>query len=862
MSPAPLRRILLLQPLLAVIIPVAMAAIVGFFWLRPQITHEIEQRQLLLARVVSSRVNGYLETSVGLIQATWPLAGDTRLPLSRYQQLLDDQVQLADPFSAIYLVDYQGQVRAVGLHDHDRFRRPDLLNSNLANNPIFKGLTPASPPRWSETFLSLVTNGLSTAHVSPTPQGVLIAEVDLDKMNRFLREISPGDGALIHIIDQRGQVIADEDGRHTAMQLNVSSLPLVAAALAGKKEATGSFVFEGRQMIGSVAVAPLKGWHVLVALSTDSAYRSQLATIKTIMAGLLLAIALGMCASYLLARRLSRQVEKLAGLARGIAGGADGTNWPTFSVAEFSQLSTTMQQMAMSLSAQGAALRQSEKRLSLAISATADAVWEWTYPTGDTYFSPRWYAMLGYDDRQLPMTIATWESLVHPDDLHRTRNLIQQTIDDGLETGYAAEFRMRHAGGTWLWVLARGNVVELDTDGQPLLISGTITDITERRRLEEQLHQSQKMDSIGRLAGGVAHDFNNMLTVIMGAAEIALWKVADDEYLAKLLKQISKAAERSSQITRQLLTYSRKQVIDPKPANLNALITDAQQMLTRLISENIHFYFRPAPDLWSVMIDPSQLDQVLMNLCINARDAMPNGGSLHLETANTRIEEPYAMLHVDSRPGDYVQLTVSDTGTGMDQETQQHIFEPFFTTKGVGKGTGLGLATVYGIVTQNGGFISVYSEAGSGSSFKIFFPRHQETLTGEDKVVPDLVAGQESILLVEDEEMLLTTTTTLLERLGYTVIQASSPNQGIAICADTAMEIDLILTDVVMPEMNGREMVERIRGSRPGIRVLFMSGYSGDIVANHGIIEEGMHYIEKPLNIQQLSAKIRQVLAA
>ena len=318
-------------------------------------------------------------------------------------------------------------------------------------------------------------------------------------------------------------------------------------------------------------------------------------------------------------------------------------------------------------------------------------------------------------------------------------------------------------------------------------------------------------------------------------------------------------ANRSSEITRQLLAFSRKEVISPKPVNLNLQILESQKMLVRLISEDIKLSFRPAANLWTVMIDPSQVDQILMNLSVNAGDAMPEGGSLTIETANVRLNGDDSHIHPKAGPGDYVQLTVSDTGLGMDRETRMHIFEPFFTTKGVGQGTGLGLATVYGIVTQNNGFISVYSEPGKGSVFKLYLPRLMQEPVAEDKPAP-LAAVSATILLVEDEEMLLLMATRLLEELGYTVIQAESPQDAIGVCQKN-QSIDLILTDVVMPGMNGREMAQRIKAIRPDMKVLFMSGYTADIVAQRGIVDEGMHYIQKPLEMRKLNERIRQVLA-
>ena len=394
-------------------------------------------------------------------------------------------------------------------------------------------------------------------------------------------------------------------------------------------------------------------------------------------------------------------------------------------------------------------------------------------------------------------------------------------------------------------------------------MSGTITDISTQKVLQEQLHQSQKMESIGRLAGGVAHDFNNMLGVIIGAAELSLLRVPEAGPLRKSLEAIQNAAERSSRITKQLLAFSRKELIAPQPTDLNSLIVELQKNLGRLVGEDVHFSFKPGHDLWTVLIDPTQVDQILMNLSVNARDAMPDGGHLRFETANIHIDHQYSQFHMDAQPGDYVQLTVADTGCGMDRETQEHIFEPFFTTKGVGRGTGLGLATVYGIVTQNNGFISCYSEPGQGTNFKVYLPRWTQDLVAPKEAPSRLPrAGTGTILLVEDETMLLMIATEMLKELGYAVIQAGSPKEAIALC-DLGASFDLILTDVVMPDMNGKEMVEHIRKARPEAKALFMSGFTSDVLLQRrGGLGEGLSFIQKPLDLKQLSEKVQECLGA
>ncbi|QWV93794.1 PocR ligand-binding domain-containing protein [Geomonas oryzisoli] len=393
--------------------------------------------------------------------------------------------------------------------------------------------------------------------------------------------------------------------------------------------------------------------------------------------------------------------------------------------------------------------------------------------------------------------------------------------------------------------------------GEIVGVIATVRDITERKQTEEQLRQALKMESVGRLAGGVAHDFNNMLTVIMGQAQLAQMKINPGHPLWHPLEEISRAAQRSSQITRQLLAFSRKEIIDPRPIDLNQLVGEAQKTLLRLIEESITLNFRPGADLWSVEMDPSQVDQVLVNLAVNARDAMPDGGVLSIHTDNIYLSQKSCQYLRDSVPGEYVQLVVSDTGVGMGDEVLEHIFEPFYTTKEMGKGTGLGLATVYGIVRQNGGFINVYSELGHGTSFKIYLPRTSGATPAEmQRRCTDVRIGTGTVLLVEDNEMVRNVTRSYLKELGYHVIVADTPQAGIDICTRRENRIDLVLTDVIMPGMSGSEMVQEIKANFPDVKVLFMSGYTADLVARSGVVEEGMHFIQKPFDISTLSVKI------
>ena len=386
------------------------------------------------------------------------------------------------------------------------------------------------------------------------------------------------------------------------------------------------------------------------------------------------------------------------------------------------------------------------------------------------------------------------------------------------------------------------------------------------RSTERQLVQSQKLEAVGRLAGGISHDFNNLLTVILGYSDITLRQLSEEHPLRRNLEQIVTASERASALTRQLLAFSRKQVMQPKVFDVNTVVTDLEKMLRRMIGEDVELRVSLEPELGNIKADPVQLEQVIMNLAVNARDAMPKGGKLSIETANVYLDETYAKEHVSVAAGHYVMLAISDTGCGMNVETRQHIFEPFFTTKEPGKGTGLGLSMVYGIVKQSGGNIWVYSEEGRGTTFKIYFPRVTEDAEQYTRtpVTLDVPRGSETILLVEDAEWVRTLARQILEGAGYRVLEASGPEEAIRLIntSHNGTKIDLLLTDVVMPGMSGNEMSKRLLERRPELPVLFMSGYTDEAIVQHGVLEAGINFIQKPFTPDALALKVREVLDA
>jgi two-component system, cell cycle sensor histidine kinase and response regulator CckA len=406
------------------------------------------------------------------------------------------------------------------------------------------------------------------------------------------------------------------------------------------------------------------------------------------------------------------------------------------------------------------------------------------------------------------------------------------------------------------------NTPLVDDSGRVLGVASLVQDVTERVALEERLRQSQKMEAVGRLAGGVAHDFNNLLTVILGYSQILADGLPEGSRLADNTAQIKSAADRAAGITRQLLAFSRKSVLSPRVINLNDVVLNLDSLLRRLIGEDIEVRTLPANDLGSVKADPSQIEQVLMNLALNARDAMPRGGTVALETANATLDGTYARDHQSVEPGRYVMLAVSDTGEGMTPETQARIFEPFYTTKEVGKGTGLGLSMVYGIVKQSGGYIWVYSEPGRGTTFKIYLPRVDQSaeLVRGDNRQAKVQRGTETILLVEDDEQLRRLSSSVLAHCGYNVLVASSPEEGLAICKATSHDIRLLVTDVVMPRMNGRQLAEQVQQIRPAMRVLYISGYTNDAIVHYGVLDPGLWFLPKPYTLSALIAKVREVL--
>jgi len=473
------------------------------------------------------------------------------------------------------------------------------------------------------------------------------------------------------------------------------------------------------------------------------------------------------------------------------------------------------------------------------------------------YCNPAICGMLGYSEEEL---IGLCVTDIHP----------KESLDHVL-----AEFEAQARGDKVLapslpCLRKDGSVVFADVQTTAAVIDGRecnvgfFTDVTQRRQIEAQLRQTQKMEAIGTLAGGVAHDFNNILTTIIGYADLMLMDIDTDKPLTEEIEEIKIAGERAAALTRQLLAFSRKQIVEPKIMDLNKLLTGIEKMLVRLIGEDIEILMIQEPALWKVEIDPGQMEQVIMNLAVNAKDAMPSGGKLTIETVNMDLNDNYFDEHgiVEKQPGSYVVLTVSDTGIGMDKGVQEHIFDPFYTTKEKGKGTGLGLSTIYGIVKQNNGFIWVYSEPGQGSTFKIYLPKVKRDVKEEEKgqTTVENLSGSETVLIVEDDTSIRKLAQKSLQPHGYRVLVAENGEDALKISKEHEGTIDLIITDVVMPKMGGKETADRLQALHPQMKVIYMSGYTDNAIVRHGVLASGLNFLEKPFSPRALARKVREVL--
>jgi PAS domain S-box-containing protein len=633
-------------------------------------------------------------------------------------------------------------------------------------------------------------------------------------------------------------------------------------------ESAAASIYEREGELRLGLARPLEGTSLTIVseVAESEVMAGTLAFVRRVGFVAALLVVLTTIAAWLLARRISGPLGQLRVAAEALGLGEYAVRAPETGHAEIVGVARSFNRMASETEGHMLALKESEQRFRSLITATAQIVW-WTDPEGNILQPiPSWQA---YTGRTFEETRgAGWIGSIHSDDAANAVRVWTEALKE--RSLYETEYRIRRYDGEYCWFTVRA-VPILEQDGRVREWVGTCTDLTKRREAEEklkhkelELQRSQRLDAVGRLAGGIAHDFNNLLAAILGPAELATGQLEPGHPVRDDLRDIRNAALRASELTRKLLAFGRQQVMTPVVLDVNEAVETAGRMLERVIGELVKLELAPRATQSTVRIDRTQFEQIVVNLAVNARDAMPEGGRLTIETETIDVDAAMSEEHGGVTPGRYVLLAVSDTGSGMDADTQKQVFEPFFTTKGHDKGTGLGLSTVYGIVRQSAGHVWVYSEPGQGAVFKILLPHVHERATDVGQAQPERVTprGTETLLFAEDEEGLRRVGIRILSELGYTVIPARDGADALQQAAIHDGAIDMLLSDVVMPEMNGLELWERLRMDRPALPALFLSGWASDAVVRHGILDGKVPFLQKPFSSQQLGFKIREILDA
>ena len=698
---------------------------------------------------------------------------------------------------------------------------------------------------------------LSIAHTDSTRGVRVVGFIPIEWLRRELsRNISSRDG-VVTVVTEKGIVIfrSREPSRWVATDASGSEL---LRSVRGRKAGTSAVGdLDGRPVFAGFVTSAHLPWLSIVATAQEVAFAKEKEDFWRAVGFGTLALALGIILALTQATKLivplRRIVEDAAILGRGNLSHRSHVRRGT----EISVLADTFNTMAETLQKRDEALRKSELRFRAIIENVDDMVAIVDTDTKRRYASPAMTRYLGYSQEELIGTSSF--DLIHPDELPGAHGLLRRVLKDPGHT-HAGQFRYRHKNGTWRTLDVMVNNLTHVPGVEGIVIN--LRDVTAQKLLESELRQAQKMESVGQLAGGVAHDFNNLLTVITGRIEFLTGSPNLTEDQESDISEIRKAAERAAGLTKQLLAFSRKQLLQPRVVDPNKALEEVEPMLRRLIGEDIQIRIVRGVNVGHITADPLQLQQIILNLALNARDAMPGGGLLTVRTRKTTVVAHAVDISSPAPPGHYVLLEVTDTGSGMDLETQGRIFEPFFTTKGQGKGTGLGLATVYGIVKQSGAGIEVESMVEKGTTFRIYFPRTETPVFTDSagESTPSANLGTETILLVEDEDSVRDLAQRILESRGYTVLSAQHGGDALQMATVPGQRIDLVLTDIVMPAMNGRELAEALHATKPTLRVIFMSGYTDDEIVRRGLHDPNVSFLPKPFTAESLAREVRKAL--
>jgi len=859
-----LRQLLAIRSAWIVVAPFIFSAMLGWFWLRPQIIADMKEHQRQLAAAIASRTEDYLVTSSQEISRTASVYSKKLVSPHELQEYLDTVLASSLSLTSLSFTDANGRITAIAFPRERVSLRQEMIGIDLSLTNAVRQVRNSGRPTWSDAYLSPVGGGLAVAYATPAAEGVALGEISLAHLSSFLRGIASDGKQSVFIIDRRGQVIADQAGRYTARQYNLTNLEIVREGLASGGPLTRSFTFDGTKFVGCLIQAPLLGWNILVASPVDLAYRSALTTAGIFATALCLALLLASGLTLLMSQSLARRFEKFVAQARRIESGETASEWPKGPVREFNLLGEALQSMANSLHKREINLNEQLHFLQQMLDSIPIPVY---YKDTDGLYlgcNASFEKFIGLPRRDIVgKTVYDVAPKERADKHHEADAAL--LCHPGVQT---YEARGIYNDGDYHDVIFN-KATFVDADECVAGIVGAMMDITSLRKAEEarkiletQLHQAQKMEAVGQLAGGIAHDFNNILTAIIGYSEIISLRLEKDSPLRHFLEQVLASADRAAELTDGLLAFSRKQVMHVKPMDLNRVVLDFEKMLGRLLPEDIDFRATVAEKDLIVMADKGQVEQVLMNLVTNAKDAMPSGGSLSIEVSATVMTERFVHAHGFAEPGNYACISVTDTGHGMDEEITKRIFEPFFTTKEVGKGTGLGMAMIYGIIQQHNGCISVSSEHGRGTTLTIYLPLINEELTEVHGTLAQEAphGGTETILLAEDEVTVRELHKMVLEGVGYTIIEAVDGEDAFDKFREHIADVDILVTDVVMPKIGGKILYEEIRKIRPDIKVLFMSGHTKDIIEERGLLDDELSYLTKPVKTFELLRLVRETL--
>ena len=865
----PLRRLLTLQPLLAMLVPFVVIVLFGAFWLAPQIMKEVETQQVLLGKAIGSQVERYLETSTTVVRANAAITPGKDMLLHDYQGMLDAQLATSESLGSLYAVAPDGHILAVGIQKDYQAHRQDFLSLDISRNPLFLEAMKQGKPLWSQVFLSVFHGELSVAFAMPGHGMVVIGEIDLQRLQKFLKEISTGSELKIMIVDHNGQVIADQDGQYTAQQLNIANIPLVQRSFANDGVTSDRFDFEGRSMVGSMLHIPAINWHVLVAQPVASLYRSRLNSALVVIFAFSLAILSGVAVSMQFTRKLTSRFDALISHAQDLAAGNKGKEWPTSTIAEFNQLSASLNSMAVTLQLQEIGLRESEELQRLILNSTYDGIYGIDTKGACIVANAACVKMLGYNNQE-ELLGRNMHELIH----HSGPDGNPMPVKDCRIYNAYLEGKGVTVSNEVFW-RSDGSPIPVEYSSYPIRRDGTITgaviswrDMTERNRaeeerekLEQQLLHAQKLESLGVLAGGIAHDFNNILMAIIGNADLALRRLNKESPAVENLHRIENAACQAADLAKQMLAYSGKGKFVVELLDINQLLEDMLHMLEVSISKKAVLRLNLAPNLPTVEADATQMRQIVMNLVINASEAIGDkSGVIAITTGCMDCDNSYlkdVWLQENLNEGLYLYLEIADTGCGMDKETMAKIFDPFFSTKFTGRG--LGMAAVLGIVRGHKGAIKVYSEPDKGTTFKILLPASGRPAEIFNNVSDhEQWQGSGTVLLVDDEETVRGIGKEMLQALGFTTITANDGKEAVEIFKTTP-GIAFVILDLTMPHMDGEQCFRELRQLDPGVKVIMSSGFSEQEVTQKFVGKGLAGFIQKPYKLSVLKDAIAQM---